>query len=75
MEYYFLDEDSLRNDNRFIDLDEATEMAAVVAYRRKRPIKIYKKWPNNKYCHVRTVDTDEAFEILKSYEGLKERIK
>lgn len=75
MEYYFLGgEAALRDENRYHDLDEATEKAAYIACKRNRPIRIYKMWPNKKYSHARTITPKESLEILKDYEEVKERV-
>jgi len=75
MEYYFLaGEANLRSDNRYDDLDRATEKAAWISSKRRVPIRIYKMWPNNKYSHARTISPKDAVSILKDYEEVKERV-
>lgn len=64
-EYYFLGlEAQLRTDNRYADLDEATEKAASISKLREMPVRIYRKWPNNTFSHVRTITPNDAKEIV-----------
>lgn len=75
MEYYFLGlEANLRDDNRYVDLDKATEKAAWISSKRKVPIRVFKMWPNKKYSHARTISPNDALDILKDYEKVKERV-
>ena len=75
MEYYFLGlEANLRDDNRYVDLDEATAKAAWISKHRMVPVRIFKMWPSKQYSHARTVTPKEALEILKDYEEFKEYV-
>lgn len=71
-EYYFLGlEAKTRENNKYLDLDDAIQVAAYVCKKTKTPVRIFRMLKNNKAILAKTMTFDEALSIVEQPSALK----